>query len=73
MKGWVKGFGFTSGQAGSDGWDNESDPNKCPNCDGDIGLTDVEGHYTGICKKCRIKHSGEYQEAMKEEFGGGKI
>ena len=44
MKGWVKGFGFTSGQGGSDGWDDESDPNKCPNCDGDKGLTDVEGH-----------------------------
>ena len=27
----------------------------CQYCDDDIEMTDVAGHYSGVCKKCRNK------------------
>ena len=29
------------------------DSEECSKCEDEIGLTDVEGHYVGICKRCR--------------------
>ena len=31
------------------------DSEECSKCEDEIGLTDVEGHYVGICKRCRKK------------------
>ena len=34
---------------------NESVGLDCQYCDDDIEMTDVTGHYSGVCKKCRQK------------------
>jgi len=33
-----------------------ADINYCDECEGDIELTDVEGHYSGVCTECRTGH-----------------
>ena len=31
---------------------------ECADCSGDIALTDVAGHYSGVCAKCRRAYEG---------------
>ena len=41
------------------------DSEECSKCKDEIGLTDVEGHYVGICKRCR--EIGEFGEMLGTE------
>ena len=36
----------------------KGDSNECDRCKGDIGMMDVEGHYSGRCAHCRKVYGG---------------
>jgi len=56
---------------------NESVGLDCQYCDGDIEMTDVTGHYSGVCKKCRQKIDREQSafgvrsHLMHDKYLGG--
>ena len=63
-------YPFTGGQAGDDGWEGGNpNPDECAHCKGGVDMTDVEGHYSGICQRCRQQHPKEYEEALQKEMG----
>ena len=43
---------------------------KCKNCEDNIKLTDVSGHYSGVCKDCRKKgkKGGDMPDSMYESL-----
>ena len=44
------------------------DSEECSKCEDEIGLTDVEGHYVGICKHCRER----LEEWRKPPYWAGR-
>tara|TARA_Y100001947_G_scaffold139239_1_gene129297 strand:- start:280 stop:639 length:360 start_codon:yes stop_codon:yes gene_type:complete len=38
----------------------------CKNCKDNIGLTDVQGYYTGVCKDCEEKEREREQGKLKD-------
>ena len=46
-------------------WSDKGDNTECDKCDDGIALTDVEGHYIGICRECRNK---EYRAGTRKRI-----
>ena len=39
--------------------------NQCEDCGDDIGLLDVQGHYSGKCAKCARSQAGEEEDKQE--------